>query len=568
MQVNLEHNYITISFKYDPCVVNILNRIDGNKYNTETKIWKIPTYHVVELIDKLSSKNPTLSEEVKQLYVDKIKKINKTNKIKEYSFNNAENKIFTELNLPLFDYQKIGVGVLCVLGSALLGDEPGLGKTLQTLTTTKIKNSKKTLIVCPSSLKHTWKNEIEKWLPNEKHIIISGTKKERDNLWDNEDSNYVIMNYELLLKDIDKIKTKNWDYIIADEATRLSNPASKQTKFIKKINANNKIAITGTPMNNSIEDIWSIIDFCMPGYFGDYWHFINKYCNKEIIKIRIKTKTGYTYRHISKISSYKNTTELNDKINKCMIRRTKTEVLKELPDKLYENIYFDLSQTELKLYSAIEQRIIEELKEYNLNKVINDKQNKFVFTKILRLMQFTDSPELISDLKTSTKLETLKELLKDILNKNSKAIIFTKFSEMADILLKELVDYKPTIISGRIDNESREKNKNYFNTNNECKIIIMTEAGGMGLNLQSANYVVHYDLPWSISKLQQREDRAHRIGQKNNVTVFKLIAKNTIDEHVLDVLKYKEKIAKKILTSDYKIVKYSTTNAIIKKLIR
>jgi SNF2 family DNA or RNA helicase len=568
MTITEDKENLIIEFGYNPSIINIVSRIDGRKYNSKRKNWIIPKLQILKTIDSLKNFDFEISENILKEYQFAKKRKEKINKLKKGIFNEKENEIFEKLNLPLFEFQKIGIAFVCATGSCLLCDEPGLGKTLQALTVTRIKNSKKVLIVCPATLKLSWKEEIEKWFPDFVVNIIEGTKEKRTEKW-NKESNYYLMNYEQLLKDIEEIKKIKWDYIIADEATRISNNTTKQTELIKTIYSKNKIAMTGTPLNNAIEDIWSLVDFCQPKLLGKYYSFVDKYCTKDNFKIKyVDKETGRTKeRKISKISGYKNITELKEILNDVMLRRRKEEVLHELPDKLYENIYIDFSKEEKNIYKTVKERIIEELKEYQLDRVLNDSINNIALTKILRLSQVADSLKILSNIDFSSKTNALKELLKDILHDNSKAIIFTRFSEMANILIKELKEYCPLLISGDVDNETRQENVSKLRNIDEHKIIIMTEAGSMGLNLQRANYVIHYDLPWSISKLKQREDRAHRIGQQKNVTIFKLIVKDTIDEHVLKVLNKKESLAEKVLSDNDKIKKYKINRYVINKIL-
>lgn len=339
-----------------------------------------------------------------------------------------------------------------------------------------------------------------------------------------------------------------FDTIIADEATRIANPKAKQSKLIKLISAKHRIALTGTPLNNSIQDLWNILDFCQPNLLGSYWTFTEKYCTKD-------TFGG--------ITGYKNLNELKLSITNHMIRRLKSEVLTELPEKMYENIYIGFSPIEKKIYNAIRKEIKIELKNHDIsNKYLNN-----VLVKMIRLKQATSSLELISNVLISSKTEALKELLQDIMHQNKKAIIFTQFSNMAKILYRELNQYKPLLLIGETSKEQRQKNVQTFTNNDDNKIIIMTNAGEFGINLQRASFIIHYDCAWSISKMEQREGRAHRIGQTNKVTVFNLIMSKTIDEYILKVLHKKQKMSRDLLGDKEEIKKVKITKYDIKKML-
>lgn len=557
MKIIKEKNNLIISFDYNPVLVEIVKSLYNRKYLAKTKEWSVPIIHVKSVVETLTPYGFNSSDEVLEAYETEIKKQKNIERIKKSNFKDSENILFEELKLPLFNYQKIGIGFLCTTKSSLLADEPGLGKTIQSLSASRINQSIlknkhfKILIICPSTLKLNWEEEIMKWYDNEKITVITGSKKQRDKLWNNE-SNYYIMNYELLLKDINIIRSIHWNHLISDESTRISNSKSKTSKLIKTIKADYRTAMTGTPFNNELQDIWNIIDFCQPNALGTFWEFTNKYCLKDEFK---------------NIVGYKNTEQLSNYLERFMIRRKKEEVLEELPPKLYENIYIEFSDEEKIIYNAIKEDIRQELSEYKIDRVLNDGVHLNVLTRMIRLKQATDSMQLISENNVSSKLNALKELLKDLIHTDEKVLIFTQFAEMAYILIEELKEYKPLLIAGIVKENERKENRQNFQNNEENKILISTDAGGVGLNLFRAKYVIHYDLPWSISKRTQREDRAHRIGQKNKVTVFNMIVENSIDEYILKVLFKKQKMSDEITKDNKKTSKIKMSKKDIENIL-
>jgi len=339
-----------------------------------------------------------------------------------------------------------------------------------------------------------------------------------------------------------------FDTIICDEATRVSNPKAKQSKLIKTISSKHKYCLTGTPLSNSIQDIWNLLDFCQPGLLGNYWKFTETYCVKD---------------HFGGIVGYKNLNKLKETLTHYMIRRLKSEVLTELPDKTYENIYIEFTSAERKIYNSIRKEITEDLKNHNIDsKYLNN-----VLVKMIRLKQTTSSLELISDITTSSKIVVLKELLTDILHENKKAIIFTQFARMAKILQRELAQYKPLLLIGETSTEQRQHNVHAFTNNDSHQLIIITSAGEFGINLQRASLIIHYDLPWSIAKIEQREGRCHRIGQHENVTIFNLLMSKTIDEYVLKVLHKKQQISRDLLGDKEKIKKVKISRRDVKQML-
>lgn len=549
MTIDIEKKNLIISFEYNPIFIEIIKTFPDRKFVKYTKNWSVPIIHIKIVLDTLLPLGFIATKEVNFEYNCNIKYRQKINRIKSGKLKTSELKLLEQTKLPLYNYQRIGAGFLCVVGSGLLGDAPGTGKSIQSLATTIIKQSKKTLIFCPASIKQTWHEEIAKWLPHKKSVIIKGTKIQREKQWF-EDKDYYICNYEILLRDLIFMQQVKWNFIIIDEATRVSNPKAKTTIALKKIKANFRLALTGTPFNNSIQDIHSILDFCQKGILGSFWQFTEQYCTKD---------------RFNAIVGYKNLTELKEKIAPFMLRRLKSEVLHELPPKTFKTLYIEFSSLEKKMYKSVKDEIIQELKELGIK---NSRNLQHILTRMVRLKQIADSTELIfkNDF-ISSKLDILKELLISINAKENKTIIFTQFKEMALILMRELSEYNPLLIAGNVSQEERHQNIQLFQNNNKYKVFIMTDAGSMGINLQAATSVIHYDLPWSIAKVEQREDRAHRIGQKQNLTVYKLIVEKSIDEYVLKTLYKKQQIANQILGDKDKLRKAKISKKDIQSIL-
>jgi SNF2 family DNA or RNA helicase len=455
--------------------------------------------------------------------------------------------------LPLFPYQKVGAAFLVKIGSGLMGDDMGLGKTIQSLAVCDKVGAKKVLIFAPSAVKWQWAAEIDKFLgkstwrnpPSVQYpysatlpeysevsqtVVIEGNANERQELWHG-DYRFYIANYELLLRDFADMDKREWDVIIADEATKISNHQAKQVKAIKKLRAKRRIAMTGTPVSNRANEVWSIIDFCVPGALGDYWSFLNHYC--------LKNQFGGIY-------GYQNLDELSAKLKRYMIRRMKVDVLPELPDKIVTDIPFDLTPEEKILYKRIKKEILFEVKETDIAKIQNPMTIQYTLVKLLRLRQLADSAELLGFNKMSSKLAVLKELLQESVDNDRKVLVFTQFAAMADIIAREFAEYKPLVISGKTK-EDYSSVVQKFNDIEEHKILIMTSAGQFGLNVQRASVIFHYDQEWSLAKMFQREGRAHRYGQKDTVLVYNLLAKGTVDYYVKKVLHDKAVLAGKIL---------------------
>lgn len=539
--INLKDDKLIVTFRYDPEVVEAIRNITGRKYNPTRQHWEIPVENALEALDALVPHGFTPTLDAKRAAEAQRREIGIAEDIKATSSE-------YDGNLPLFPFQKTGAKFLRSFPGILLADVPGLGKTIQTIAALE-DGAGEFLIFCPASLKYAWAEEIKKWKEADIVQVVDGNKIERQEQWRRE-ARWKIANYELLLHDWQDIP-KEWDAIVADEATRISNPSAKTTKLLKLLYAKKRIALTGTPVSNSPEDIYSIIDWISPRYLGSYYQFLKKYTVRE--------------ERFHRIIGYQNLKDLAEKVSRFMLRRTKEEVFKEFPPKTFENITFELSDKERKLYEDVRLRIAEEVKKLD----IDHATLALIPVKMLRLKQVADHPSLISkEVEVSSKLDTLKEILKPVIASGEKAIVFTQFAEMAKILYGELNSYQPRLIHGEVSAENRQKAVEEFINDEECRVIIMTEAGAYGLNLQAASYVVHYDMPWSISKLMQREDRAHRIGQTKPVTVYNLIAKNTIDEYVAKVLHKKQKISVNILGDDERLEDIGMSPEDVKTILR
>ena len=570
MYITQDDKNLIISFDYNPIIISIVKQL-GCAWDKSHKWWTAPkseTNKIVEILTKFGFIVDTRIAEEKEKVNLKRKKIDR---ILAGNFKECEKALFDKSGLPLFEFQKQSCGFMCVTKNSILGLEPGCGKSVTSLAFTVINQTKNNLIVCPASLKWQWESEIKKWLPNAIVYVVDGTKKKRDEIYEKalkeENAFYLVINYELLIPDLLMLKNFTFCTILADESTRLNNQKAKQTKNIKELSATYKFALTGTPISNDIIGLWSMMDFCCPGKLGNYWQYINKYCVKQ--KINLKEKIGkdgkiIKARSVNVISGYKNLGELKDFMYEYMIRYKKEEILDQLPPKLYEDIIITFTDKEKEIYKNVQENILSELKELTIDtKYIND-----ALVKLVRLKQVCDSLELVSDLKISSKTETIKELLQDILQDDSKVIIFTQFSKYAEILNRELKEYNPLLVTGDTSLEDRKKRMDMFMEDSEHKIIVSSDALSFGVNLYRANYVIHADLPWSLAKKIQREDRAHRHGQTKNVTIYQMIVKDSVDEYIVKVLQKKEKLSDAILGDSERLSKVRISKAEINKLLK
>ena len=418
----------------------------------------------------------------------------------------------------LRDYQVTGVKWLynihkCDFGG-ILADEMGLGKSVQIIyfikKLLKEDSTSKFLIVVPTSLVYNWENEFKKFAPQLNYHIFAKQKQTRHIELEEKKTNIYITSYGLLREDYEDYYSKmSFKVCIIDEAQNIKNPTTAISKTVKKINANTKIALTGTPLENSVIELWSIFDFIMPGFLAGLKSFQAKY--------KVKEFDDETNNRLTK---------LNKLISPFILRRKKSEVVKDLPEKIENNIYIDLSQEQKKLYAAEVKRVNEEMEMLIATEGF-DKARFMILQLLTKLRQFCIDPNLIyEDYEgESAKMENLIKVIKESIENNHKMLIFTSFKKALDLVVDNLnkENIQSYAIDGSVTSKKRMDLVNKFNDEENVKVFVITlKSGGTGLKLTSADIVIHLDLWWNPQVENQATDRAHRIGQKNIVEVIKL----------------------------------------------
>lgn len=453
-------------------------------------------------------------------YVSNV--VKKFNKVKSKNY-----EIPKDLNATLRDYQVSGFEFFKTLSDyefgGILADEMGLGKTIQTIAFLLSNKDKKSIVITPTALIYNWKSELEKFAPTLKVGILHAVKSEREKILDNIDNYDVLLTtYTTYKNDMDKYKNINFDYCIIDEAQNIKNPDAIITKAIKNVNAKVRFALTGTPIENNLMELWSIFDFIMPGYLYNKSKFKSIFVNND-----------------------KNIIELKKLIKPFILRRTKKEVITELPDKIEQKIIIDLEKEHKKAYKGYVNLITRKIKE-------NNQDNITVFSYLTKLRQLCLSPELMvkNYQGKNSKLDVLINIIND--SSDKKILVFSQFTKVLEVIGKRLneenISY--SYLDGKTSAKDRVKLVEEFNTNNNKVFLISLKAGGTGLNLTSANIVVHFDPWWNPAVEDQASDRAHRIGQKNVVNVIKLIAKDTAEERVINLQETKKELIEDVINGN------------------
>ncbi|MCX7715028.1 MAG: DEAD/DEAH box helicase [Clostridia bacterium] len=438
-------------------------------------------------------------------------------------------------------YQKYGVNwfkQLSELGlGGILADDMGLGKTLQVIAFVCGENkAEPALIICPSALTYNWLNEIQRFSPSSNALIIDGTKKEREALIKNYKAyDFIITSYPLLRRDIQMYSDLHFCYCFIDEAQHIKNYKTMNAKSVKKINADRCFALTGTPIENSLSELWSIFDFIMPGYLYSYSEFFQRF-----------------ERPISKEDDSDSFSNLKDKIKPFILRRMKTDVLSELPEKIENTVYAELTTEQKKLYMAYLASAKNEISSLVQDRYENNKIR--ILALLTRLRQICCHPSLFDAeyKKESGKLLLLEELLSDAVGAGHRALVFSQFTSMLEIIKKRLVKLGISYfyLDGSIPSHERTKLADKFNAGENSVFLISLKAGGTGLNLIGADTVIHYDPWWNPSVMDQASDRAYRIGQKKAVQVIKLASKGTIEEKIIKLQEKKRSLADGIITAN------------------
>ena len=451
------------------------------------------------------------------------------------------------------EYQTRGFGWLWFLYqyglNGILADDMGLGKTLQALALlqkAKEKNKKApNLVICPTSVVFNWENEIEKFAPGLSCLKLSGT--ERNDLF-KEIPKYdvVITSYALIRRDIAKLKKYEFRYVILDESQNIKNAESMTAQSVKQLNCRHKLALSGTPIENRLEELWSIFDFLMPGFLFD--------------------KNEFNYRYVTPIMEREDKTvekRLKSQIYPFILRRMKRDVAKDLPDKIENVAYCELTPEQKDFYLEVMDSTREELFKSIEEKGI-EKSRMSIFSALLRLRQICCHPRLydkenVKGIKQSGKFEQLKVMLEEIIAEKHRVLLFSQFVDMLDIVKEWLTKegIKHEYLTG--STKDRQEVVERFNSDPTIPIFLISlKAGGTGLNLTGADYVIHYDPWWNPAVEDQATDRAYRIGQTKKVFVYRMITKGTVEEKIQKLKSRKRDLVDSVISVDRNIGKSLT----------
>jgi len=449
-----------------------------------------------------------------------------------------------EIQATLRSYQTEGVHWLERLRmmylNGILADDMGLGKTLQAIVAISQYRGKRkalSLVVCPTSLLYNWKEEISKFDPELKVLVVDGVPSARKRLIESMHKyDVIVTSYTLLQKDIESYKVTRFGYVILDEAQHIKNRGTRNAKSVKQVQAEHRLILSGTPIENSLDELWSLFDFLMPGFLNSYDRFVEKYVR------------------VSGPDQTKNLEYLRKKVAPFILRRMKSDVLHDLPP-VSEIVYHcQLSDVQQELYRSYAASARDELVKL-VERDGFDRVQIHVLATLTRLKQICCHPAIFAKEKAepgdSAKYDMLLELLQTLVESKHKTVIFSQYTRMLQIMREDFE--QKGIRFSYLDGSSKNRLEivKQFNEDESIPVFLVSlKAGGTGLNLVGADTVIHYDMWWNPAVENQATDRVHRIGQKKNVSAYKLITLGSIEEKIAEMQKRKKGLVKKVVSCD------------------
>jgi SNF2 family DNA or RNA helicase len=443
------------------------------------------------------------------------------------------------LKVKLFPYQKEGVLFCAAAGRSILADDMGLGKTIQAMGMSQLMhehfNIEKVLIICPTSLKYQWLSEIEKFTTaNAK--VIEGNYFNRQHMYEESGHLYKIVSYHMAVNDIELINNYRPDLIILDEAQRIKNWQTKVSQTIKKLQSKYALVLTGTPLENKLQELYSLVQFVNPLLLGSLYNFISQYEQVD---------------EAGQVIGYKDLHLIKEELKNILLRRTKKQVLQQLPARIDKNLFVDITEQQKILYGEYYEKVTRLVNRWRRTGFLSEEDRQQLLL-LLNCMRMVCNSTYILDQQTNhqTKLDELFSLVEEVLQTgNEKIVIFSQWERFTRLIALELDRLKIGYanLNGNVPGHKRKDLFDRFNNDDNCRIFLSTDAGGVGLNLQAGSYLFNMDLPWNPAVLEQRIGRIYRHGQTKNVNIINFVALNTIEHGMLGKLKFKTALSEGIL---------------------
>jgi SNF2 family DNA or RNA helicase len=437
------------------------------------------------------------------------------------------------LGARLYDYQKEGALFAARAGRCLIGDEMGLGKTVQAIAAAEIMarhlSVGRVLVVCPTSLKHQWEQEIARFSKRSARVI-QGLRAARTEAYRADDF-FKITNYDTVHTDLDLIAQWSPDLVILDEAQRIKNWSTRTARSVKQIASPYAIVLTGTPLENRLEELVSIVEFIDPFRLGPTFRFLDTH--------QVRDENG-------RVEGYRNLDRVATTLSSVVVRRRKREVLTQLPERLEKNFFVAMTREQLMHHEENNQIVTRIAAKWRRYRYLSEGDQRRLLIALQRMRMSCDSSYLLDESSDhGTKAEEIITLLDEIFEEpGTKVVIFSQWLRMHEVLERRIAGagWGHVLFHGGIDSRDRPKLIDRFREDPKCRIFLSTDAGGVGLNLQHASVVINVDLPWNPAVLEQRIGRVHRIGQRAPVRVVNFVAEKSIEQAMLSVLRFKKSL--------------------------
>ncbi len=442
------------------------------------------------------------------------------------------------LKTDLYPYQRKGALFAAKSGRCLIGDDMGLGKTIQAIAATEIlaqvAGVERALIICPTSLKHQWRQEIDRFTERS-HEVVEGPIHKRKEAYKN-GTFYKIVNYDVIHRDKDDIAQWSPDVIILDEAQRIKNWNTRRAQSVKRLESKYAFVLTGTPLENRLEELHSIVEFIDRYRLGPLYRYLAEHQHVD---------------EVGKVIGYKNLSTIAKTIQPILVRRTKNEVLHELPERIDKHYFVSMTDEQLDCHESNREIVARLVHKWRRFGYLSEEDQRRLMVALQYMRMSCNSTYLIDKqtdhgLKADEAIQLFDDVLED---PKSKIVVFSQWIGTHQLLMHRL-DSKPwdyAFFHGALSSQERGKLIQTFKNNPDCRIFLSTDSGGVGLNLQNASVVVNMDQPWNPAVLEQRIGRVHRLGQKRSVQVFHFVAQGTIEQSMLDVLKFKKSVFSGVL---------------------
>lgn len=443
------------------------------------------------------------------------------------------------LKAKLFPYQEQGILFAAKAGRCLIADEMGLGKTIQAIGTAEILRKEcgisSVLIICPTSLKYQWEAEIRKFTDSTVRVIEGHHLKRRAQYESPEF--YKIVSYNSAANDLKVLRSLQSDMVILDEAQRIKNWKTQIATAVKRIESDYLTVLTGTPLENKLEELYSIVQYIDPYCLGPYYKFLHDYQITE-------PETG-------KVIGFKNLNHIGELLSGSLIRRRKKEVLLQLPERMDKVLTVPVTNEQMEMHEEFQYSVTWLVQKWRHQGFLNEKDRKRLLLTLSQMRMVADSTFILDQTtRFDTKIDELMNIIHEMVeNGNEKAVVFSQWERMTRLVAQELdkagIPYRS--LHGSIPSEKRKDLISDFNNDPEIRIFLSTDAGSTGLNLQSASLIVNLDIPWNPAVLEQRIARIHRMGQQHTVSVINFVSAGTIEERMLSTLKFKSSMAEGVL---------------------